>query len=288
MLLFFVERPSETLPFLREEVGRRFENEIRLEKVKSVIPSGWHCFLAFVERSIAREELTSLRRCLFSAKVDVLQIEHRIKNESLFCFDMDSTLIRQEVVDELARFAGVYDEVAAVTREAMEGNLNFQESLRKRCAYLRGLSADSLLKLYPRLTLNYGVRDLLSELKRRGAKLAVFSGGFTDILEAFQKDYEIDEVRANVLERIDGKLTGGVLGRIVDKDVKRGSLLELREKFGISKREVIAVGDGANDQLMLAEAGIGIGFHAKEGLKSGIENWVDFAPMDVLLYLFEG
>lgn len=130
MLLFFVERPSETLSLLQREVKRRFGNEISLKKVEYVVPSGWHCFLVFVERSITREELVSLRKVLFSARVDVLQIERRIKNESLFCFDMDSTLIQQEVVDELARFAGVYEEVAAVTREAMEGNLNFQESLK--------------------------------------------------------------------------------------------------------------------------------------------------------------
>ncbi|EPG75287.1 phosphoserine phosphatase SerB [Leptospira fainei serovar Hurstbridge str. BUT 6] len=287
MLLFFIEHPSETFPFLQREVKVRFGNEVGLTKVEYIVPSGWHCFLASLEQRVVREDLSSLRKALFSSKVDVLQIESRIKRKSLFCFDMDSTLIQQEVVDELARFAGVYDEVASVTREAMEGKLNFQESLRKRCAHLRGLAADSLLKLYPRLTLNFGVRELLPELKLRGAKLAVFSGGFIDILAAFQKDYEIDEVRANVLEKIDEKLTGSVLGGIVDKDVKRGSLIELREKFGISKRDVVAVGDGANDQLMLSEAGIGIGFHAKDGLKSEIENWVDFAPMDILLYLFE-
>ncbi|EMM70588.1 phosphoserine phosphatase SerB [Leptospira weilii str. 2006001855] len=199
---------------------------------------------------------------------------------------MDSTLIQQEVIDELAKLAGVYEEVASVTKEAMEGDLDFHEALKKRCVYLKGLSSSIFTELYPKLKLNVGVENLLKGLKEKSTKTAVFSGGFTDILEMFQKQYGIDEIRANVLEVQDGQLSGNVIGDIVDKNKKFEYLKMIRDLEGISHSQVVAVGDGANDALMLNEAGIGIGFHAKEGLKRLIANWVDFAPLDVLLFLF--
>lgn len=136
------------------------------------------------------------------------------------------------------------------------------------------------------MELNTGVERLLKVLKENNTRTAVFSGGFTDILEMFQKQYGIDEVYANVLEKINGELSGNVLGEIVDKNKKLEYLKMIRDREKIHPYQVVAIGDGANDSLMLNEAGIGIGFHAKEGLKKQILNWIDFAPMDVLLFLF--
>lgn len=248
----------------------------------------WSCIEWKISRKLDRSELIAVREIFAKRNSDLLQVDKLLdaKKKSFFAFDMDSTLIQQEVIDELARMAGVYDEVASVTKEAMEGNLDFHEALKKRCAHLKGLSSSIFTELYPTLSLNIGVENLLKGLKENQSRTAVFSGGFTDILEIFQKRYGIDEVYANVLERENGQLSGNVVGDIVDKNKKLEYLKMIRDREGISSSQVVAVGDGANDSLMLNEAGIGIGFHAKEGLKKLILNWVDFAPMDSLLFLF--
>lgn len=286
MILFF---HSKEIPFPKNIVSsavRQLSGEYTDLQAHGSLPNGWNCIVWNRESAFTRPELAELRKDLSRNRIDLLQISGFLHRNSLFCFDMDSTLIREEVIDELARFAGVYEKVAEVTKEAMEGNLNFHEALEKRCLYLKDLPVTIFDSLYEKLRPNDGVPALLSGLKKNRSKIAVFSGGFTDILEKFKEEYDLDEVRANYLERKGGKLTGRVSGRIVDKDVKKNSLLELSSKYGIPNKDIVAVGDGANDQLMLEAAGIGIGFHAKEGLKSKIVNWVDFAPMDVLLFLF--
>lgn len=248
----------------------------------------WNCIEWRIPRVLERSELLQWRETFSKKGADLIQVNRLLdsKEKSFFAFDMDSTLICQEVIDELARLAGVYEEVASVTKEAMEGNLDFHEALKKRCIHLKGLSNSIFTDLYPKLELNTGVERLLKVLKENNTRTAVFSGGFTDILEMFQKQYGIDEVYANVLEKINGELSGNVLGEIVDKNKKLEYLKMIRDREKIHPYQVVAIGDGANDSLMLNEAGIGIGFHAKEGLKKQILNWIDFAPMDVLLFLF--
>ncbi len=285
MILFFIP-PDSSPDKISTTIQKIFGSKPNLENRKPV-PSGWTCLVWKNDTILSRDQLIVLRQEFFSEKIDLIQISQYIEGDSLFCFDMDSTLIQEEVIDELARFAGVYEQVASVTKEAMEGNLNFHDALRKRCVYLKGLPVTVFDELYPKLHPNTGVPELLSGLRTKKTNIAVFSGGFTDILEKFKVDYNLQEIRANYLDREDGNLTGTVSGQIVDKDIKKNSLLELESSFKISKSNLVAVGDGANDQLMLESAGIGIGFHAKEGLKSKIENWVDFASMDVLLYLFK-
>ncbi|WP_423789691.1 phosphoserine phosphatase SerB [Leptospira hartskeerlii] len=254
---------------------------------RSEVSKEYVCDVWNIDNALPREELVYLRQELQRfRKIDLIQISSFLNNDVLFCFDMDSTLIQEEVIDELARYAGVYEEVAHVTKEAMEGNLNFHEALQKRCHYLKDLPVSIFDELYFKLHANHGVPELLQGLKKKNAKTAVFSGGFIDILERFKQEYSIDEVRANYLDRVGDKLLGTVSGTVVDKNIKRDSLLELQSRFQIRKENIVAVGDGANDQLMLEASGIGIGFHAKEGLKSNISNWIDFASMDVLLYLF--
>ncbi|MCC5814917.1 MAG: phosphoserine phosphatase SerB [Leptospira sp.] len=250
----------------------------------------WHLPKDYLDLSIdeIRSRLIPLRNHLSGWKLDVLYLTHLLDEQpSLFVFDMDSTIIKEEVIDELARKNGLYEEVARVTKEAMEGGLGFEEALRKRVVHLQGLPESSFSDLYKELHPNEGVPVLLKDLRNEfSAKRAILSGGFTPILEMFSKDHELDYFEANVLELRDGKLTGGLDGRIVGKERKQEALTELREKWKIDPTQVVAVGDGANDYLMLSEAGIGIGFHAKDGLKDQILNWVDHTPMDALLLLF--
>ncbi|PJZ49528.1 phosphoserine phosphatase SerB [Leptospira saintgironsiae] len=286
MILFFSPKNDSDPQRLSEALSARFKQPVFIER-RSEVSKDFVCDVWNIDYALPREELVYLRQELQRfRKIDLIQIFSFLSNEALFCFDMDSTLIREEVIDELARYAGVYEEVARVTKEAMEGNLNFHEALQKRCSYLKDLPVSVFDELYFKLHPNHGVPELFQGLKKKNVKTAVFSGGFTDILERFKQEYSIDEVRANYLDRAGDKLLGTVSGTVVDKNIKRDSLLELQSRFQLEKENIVAVGDGANDQLMLEASGIGIGFHAKEGLKSNISNWIDFASMDVLLYLF--
>ncbi|PJZ40418.1 phosphoserine phosphatase SerB [Leptospira kmetyi] len=292
MLLILTQNPEE----IRKEILLGMGSFVSLKPEERFLLSSasvrtqglWSCIEWKIPRKLDRSELLSIRETFAKRNSDLLQVDQLLdsKKKSFFAFDMDSTLIQQEVIDELARLAGVYEEVASVTKEAMEGNLDFHEALKKRCAHLKGLSSSIFTDLYPKLSLNIGVENLLKGLKENGSRTAVFSGGFIDILEIFQRRYGIDEVYANVLERENDRLSGNVVGDVVDKNKKLEYLKMIRDREGISSSQVVAVGDGANDSLMLNEAGIGIGFHAKEGLKKLIVNWVDFAPMDSLLFLF--
>ncbi|EMI61725.1 phosphoserine phosphatase SerB [Leptospira noguchii] len=292
MLLILTEKPEE----IRKEILLGMGNFVSLKPEETFLLSSskirsrgfWNCIEWKIPRVLERSELLQWRETFSKKGADLIQVNRLLdsKEKSFFAFDMDSTLICEEVIDELARLAGVYEEVASVTKEAMEGNLDFHEALKKRCIHLKGLSNSIFTDLYPKLELNTGVERLLKVLKENNTRTAVFSGGFTDILEMFQKQYGIDEVYANVLEKINGELSGNVLGEIVDKNKKLEYLKMIRDREKIHPYQVVAIGDGANDSLMLNEAGIGIGFHAKEGLKKQILNWIDFAPMDVLLFLF--
>ncbi|EMS89478.1 phosphoserine phosphatase SerB [Leptospira noguchii] len=292
MLLILTEKPEE----IRKEILLGMGNFVSLKPEETFLLSSskirsrgfWNCIEWRIPRVLERSELLQWRETFSKKGADLIQVNRLLdsKEKSFFAFDMDSTLICQEVIDELARLAGVYEEVASVTKEAMEGNLDFHEALKKRCIHLKGLSNSIFTDLYPKLELNTGVERLLKVLKENNTRTAVFSGGFTDILEMFQKQYGIDEVYANVLEKINGELSGNILGEIVDKNKKLEYLKMIRDREKIHPYQVVAIGDGANDSLMLNEAGIGIGFHAKEGLKKQILNWIDFAPMDVLLFLF--
>jgi phosphoserine phosphatase len=207
------------------------------------------------------------------------------RNRRLVCFDMDSTLISTEVIDELARLAGVGEEVSAVTERAMQGELDFKASLRQRVALLKGLPESSLQQVAEHLPLMEGVEHLFAMLKRLGYKTAILSGGFTYFGEVLQQKFGVDYVYANELEIIDGKLTGRVLEPIVDAQRKALLLQALAKQENISLEQVIAVGDGANDLAMLAVAGLGIAFHAKPIVRANAEQAISTLGLDSILYL---
>ncbi len=233
----------------------------------------------------------ALRRDLFLVAqrlgIDVaVQVDDVFRrNRRLVCFDMDSTLIQAECIDELAAEAGVGDRVAAVTEAAMNGELNFNESLERRLALLRGLPEEALSRVAQRLPLTDGARRVFGALRSLGYKTAILSGGFTYFARRLQEQLGVDYMFANELELEQGKLTGRVVGDIVDGARKAALLEELARRESISPQQVVAVGDGANDLPMLAASGLGIAFHAKPTVRASADHSISSSGLDGILYL---
>ena len=203
----------------------------------------------------------------------------------LICFDMDSTLIQTECIDELAKRAGVGEQVAAITARAMRGEIDFKESFKERVALLKGLDVSVMQDIAEHLPITEGTDRLMSVLKRCGYKIAILSGGFTYFGEFLQRRYGIDYVYANELEiDEDGKLTGNYVGEIVDGHRKAELLRLLAQVEKVNLAQTIAVGDGANDLPMIAEAGLGIAFHAKPRVVANAEQSINTIGLDGILY----
>ncbi len=197
-----------------------------------------------------------------------IQDQKRYKREKrLVVFDMDSTLVDLEVIDELAKAVGVEKEVSEITKEAMNGNLDFKEALQDRVKLLKGLSTDVLDEISENLVFTQGTEELLSTLKTMGYKTALISGGFTYFTDSVKKKLNFDYAFANKLVIKDGKLTGEVKEPIIDAEAKGEIINELAREENISTENIVAVGDGANDQIMIKNAGLGVAFNAKELLK---------------------
>ena len=207
------------------------------------------------------------------------------QNRRLVCFDMDSTLIQAEVIVKLAELAGVGEEVDAITESAMRGEIDFNESFKKRMKLLKGLKEEVLQEVAENLLITKGAHRLVRTLKRYGFKTAILSGGFTYFGEYLQKELGIDYVHANQLEIKDGELTGGYLGEIVDGQKKAEYLKAIAEKEGIHINQTIAVGDGANDLPMINLAGLGIAFHAKPKVKENAHSSISSIGLDGVLYM---
>lgn len=212
----------------------------------------------------------------------------RLTDFGLVAMDMDSTLITIECIDEIADFCGLKAEVAAITEASMRGEIkDFNESLTRRVALLKGLDASALEKVYEqRLQLSPGAEKMLAGAKAAGMKTLLVSGGFTFFTEKLQARLGLDFTRANTLEIVDGKLTGRVLGEIVNADVKARTLREACDKLGIEPTRAIAMGDGSNDLKMIAAAGLSVAFRAKPVVREAASVAFNHVGLDGLLRLF--
>ncbi|WP_370208643.1 phosphoserine phosphatase SerB [Aeromicrobium sp.] len=252
---------------------------------------------------LARYPVTALRLEVSGADPDVLQVElaaaafeHGVDvaveergilrhAQRLVVMDVDSTLIQGEVIEMLAEHAGCADEVAAVTESAMRGEIDFEESLRQRVARLEGVPASALDDVYAALEYTPGARTMVRSLKRLGYRFALVSGGFTQIIERIAADLGIDYWAANELELVDGRLTGGVVGAVVDRAGKAEALRRFAAEARIGLKNTVAVGDWANDLDMLAAAGLGIAFNAKPMVRDQAQTSVNVPYLDSVMYL---
>ena len=222
-----------------------------------------------------------------AAELDKLKIDHAIlpaipfSDLGLIVSDMDSTLITIECVDEIAAGVGLKEQVAAITEQSMRGELDFEQSLRKRVGLLAGLPESVLQEVYDQvLKLSPGAEYLLSECKKHGVKFMLVSGGFTFFTERLQQRLGFEYQHANVLEIENGKLTGRLKGRIIDAQAKADLLRGYRDRLGLQPHQVLAMGDGANDIPMLKEAGVGVAYRAKPKAQAVADACINFGGLD--------
>jgi len=232
------------------------------------------------DRNAARWALDSLEG------VDVVVQAEEPRWKRLLTADMDSTIIGQECIDELADFAGLKDKVARITERAMQGELDFPGALRERVRLLAGLDERALSRcLNERVEITAGAETLVQTMRAGGSSCLLVSGGFLSFAEPIASAVGFDRVRANRLVFTGGKLSGEVGDPIVDAMAKRDALIEVREQLGLRREEVIAVGDGANDKLMIEEAGLGVAFRAKPALVEAADAELRYHGLDALLWV---
>jgi phosphoserine phosphatase len=268
-------------------------NVNRIDRLSGQLTPGVEAANACVELAVSGESSREPHmRAEFLATAQELSIDVAFQRESifrrnrrLFAFDMDSTLIQGEVIDELAKMAGVGDRVIQITESAMRGKLGFDESFTRRVALLKGLSAERVRSLIDAIPLAEGAERLVRTLRLLGYKTAILSGGFTFFARSLQERLGIDYVHANELEIVDGLVTGRVIPPIINGDRKAEILAEIARSESISLEQVVAVGDGANDIPMLSLAGMGIAYRAKPLVRQKADQSISCLGLDGLLYL---
>ena len=227
----------------------------------------------------------AVRAALGGAPVDVIVQEKATRRKKLFLADMDSTMIGQECIDELADYVGKKEHVAAITERAMRGEIEFEPALRERVALLKGLDAKIVTQVIAeRITFTPGGRELVRTMRANGAHTALVSGGFTLFTSAVAEAIGFHENRANVLIVEDDQFAGLVSEPILGKEAKLASLIELRERHSLRPQDTMAVGDGANDLAMLGEAGLGVAFYAKPAVAAAAHARIDHSDLSALLY----
>lgn len=227
----------------------------------------------------------SVRRMPGAAGLEIAALPARDRRKALLVADMDSTIVEGETLDELADFVGLKDKVAAITARAMNGEIEYRQSLRERVGLLKGLAADALDKTLARTRLNPGAKTLVSTMRAHGAHTLLVSSGFRFFTSRVRAMAGFDADVGNELEIADGTLTGRVAEPILDKEVKRRTLIETAARLGLALDQTLAVGDGANDLPMIQAAGLGVAFHAKPTVDAAAPTRVRRADLTALLYL---
>ena len=267
------------------------DHDINIERMNRLAQGNLEAieFILGVDNSYS--DFGKLKRLLFKIAFEnnfdlAVQPENLYRrSKRLIVMDMDSTLIQQEVIDELADECGKKDEVSRITLKAMQGQIDFRESLKQRVGLLKGLPESVLLKVLQRIKLTPGADVLVGILKKMGFKIAVISGGFTYFTDYFKESLGLDYSYANQLEIVDGKLTGNVLGEIIDRAGKAAILRRLASEDKILMDQTVAIGDGANDLDMLEAAGLGIAFNAKPTVRDKAGAFLSQPSLDSVLYL---
>lgn len=256
------------------------------KRIVEVRPHAYRCEDAqFSDRIKAQVESES-----FDARLDSAFVEAgcRLRDFRLVAMDMDSTLITIECIDEIADMQGLKPQVAEITEAAMRGEIEFRESLARRVALLKGLDANALQRVYDeRLKLSPGAENMLAAIKHAGLKTLLVSGGFTFFTDRMKDRLGLDHAHSNTLEIVDGKLTGRVVGGIVDADEKRRTVERVCAELRVSPKQAIVMGDGANDLKMMSIAGMSVAFRAKPVVRAQATVALNFVGLDGILPLFE-
>lgn len=250
------------------------------------LADGIACDIALKDGTDRDEALTKLRAVLGDEKVDAAIQTAETRRKKILIADMDSTMIGQECIDELAAEVGLKDKVSDITARAMNGEIDFEPALRERVALLAGLPESVIADVIAsRITLTPGGRELVATMRARGARTALVSGGFTAFTSVIAEKIGFDENRANILESENGKLTGKVREPILGRQAKVDALEDIAKRLDLSPADAIAVGDGANDLGMLDLAGSGVALHAKPSVAARADIRIDHGDLTALLYL---
>lgn len=257
---------------------------IKLNKINHRLGVSSYRFAVNLDKATDARALANQYAMAHGLEIALLEQAPSLDKPGLLVMDMDSTTIEIECIDEIAKLAGVGEEVAEVTERAMQGELDFAASLKQRVATLSGSRESILADVAARLPLMPGLRPLLELLKSHQWRIAVASGGFTYFTDYLQKELELDATQANVLEIVDGKLTGNVVGEITDAQVKADTLTRLATEFTIPHPQTVAMGDGANDLLMLAAAHLGVAYKAKPVVLQQADCAINVSGLDLLVH----
>lgn len=259
-----------------------------LARPRTIVAIGEHAYRC-VDVSYNDEVKSQIDMAAWAAKLDYAFIEHSrsMTDFKLVAMDMDSTLITIECIDEIADMQGLKPQVAEITEAAMRGEIEFKESLTRRVALLKGLDANALQRVYDeRLALSPGAEKMLAAIQAAGMKTLLVSGGFTFFTDRMKQRLQLDYTHANELEIIDGKLSGRVVGDIVDGAEKKATVERVCADLGIAPRQAIVMGDGANDLRMMGIAGLSVAFRAKPVVRAQADIALNFVGLDGILQLF--
>lgn len=267
---------------LNDDQCTQFAQKSHAQLIKRTDYLGYQ--LAFFNSEQSARTLRALA-AEYQADIADLDIVARLSQPGLLVMDMDSTAIKIECIDEIAKLAGAGEVVSAITASAMRGELDFEQSLRKRVGTLKDAPERILQIVRENLPLMDGFEEMVCVLKQHHWKLAIASGGFDYFADYLKERYQLDFAAANQLEIIDGKLTGNVLGKVVDAQYKANTLAQLKSQYAISEQQTVAIGDGANDLLMIHDAALGVALHAKPKVQEQAKFVINFADLTALCVL---